>query len=255
MPKRRIRIYDTLLRDGTQAEDISFTVEDKLRVARKFDELGIDYIEGGWPGSNPRDIEFFEKIRRTKLSHAKIAAFAMTRRAGVKCEADPGLEELIRAGTPVATIVGKSWDLHVRDVLKISEEENLELIYDTIAYLAKHFDEVMYDAEHYFDGLRARSDYALRTLRAAEEGGAAWIVLCDTNGGSMPAGITEGVRTARGAVRTPLGIHCHNDAEMAVANSLAAVEAGADQVQGTVNGFGERCGNANLTSIIPNLRL
>jgi 2-isopropylmalate synthase len=254
-PRRRILVYDTLLRDGTQAEDISFSVEDKLRIAEKLDELGIHYIEGGYPGSNPKDLQFFKAVRKLKLRNAKLAAFGATRRSGLSCAKDPGLQALVRAETPVATIFGKTWDLHVTDALQIPLEENLELIRDSIAYLRKHFDEVMFDAEHFFDGYRANPEYALRAVGAAVRGGAHWIVLCDTNGGRLPGEIGEMVDAVRARFDTPLGIHCHNDCELGVANSLAGVHHGAGQVQGTINGFGERCGNANLTSIIPNLRL
>ncbi len=252
---RSISIYDALLRDGTQAEEISFSVEDKLRIVERLDEVGVHYIEGGYPGSNPKDLEFFQAAQALRLKRAKLAAFGATRRKGLSCDRDPGLQGLCKAGTPVATIFGKSWELHVTDALRIPLEENLDIIHDSIRWLTKHFDEVIYDAEHFFDGYKHNPEYALKTLAAAAEAGPDWIVLCDTNGGSLPHEIEEIVSTVRERLESRLGIHCHNDCELGVANSLAAVRAGADQVQGTINGFGERCGNANLTSIIPNLRL
>src|SRR5213594_4275573 len=245
---RRVQLYDTTLRDGAQAEDVSFTLEDKVRIAERLDDLGMHYIEGGWPGSNPRDEEFFRAVKRLRLKHAKVAAFGSTRRAGVRAADDHNLALCLRAETPVVTIVGKTWDLHVRDDLRIPPEENLDVIRDSIAYLKKHTDEVIFDAEHFFDGLAANHDYALECLRAAAAAGATTICLCDTRGGSVPAQATA-------AVATPLAVHCHNDGELAVANSLAAVEQGCVQVQGTINGFGERCGNANLVSLIAVLQL
>ena len=254
-----IELYDTTLRDGTQGEEVSFTVEDKFRIAEKLDQLGIHYIEGGWPGSNPRDDEFFRKASTKKglsLSSAKLAAFGSTCRPGVPPEKDKQLLALLRARTSVVTIFGKSWDLHTREALHISLEENLDLIQSSVAFLKKHVEEVIYDAEHFFDGYKANPDYALKTLAAAAEGGAHRLVLCDTNGGNLPSEISK-IVLAVGTIRESphLGIHCHNDAEVAVANSLAAVQAGAVQIHGTVNGIGERCGNANLISIIPNLKL
>src|SRR5882724_7781880 len=253
---QRVRIYDTTLRDGTQGEDVSFSVEDKLRIARALDELGIAYIEGGWPGSNPRDAAFFEAARREKLSQAKYSAFGSTRKTGVPAAKDPLLKALLATETPVACIFGKSWSLHARDALGVSLEENLELIFDTVRFLKKHVDEVVYDAEHFFDGFADNRDYALSTLKSAADAGADVIVLCDTNGGTMPAQVTEAIAEVK--KRLPdleLGIHAHNDSEVAVANTLAAVEGGIRHVQGTINGFGERCGNANLVSIIPNLQV
>ena len=252
---RLIKIYDTTLRDGTQGEGISFSMEDKVRLATRLDALGIHYIEGGWPGSNPKDLRFFRRMQDVRFKHAKLAAFSMTRRAGGKAEADANMQALVDAGAPVATIVGKSWDFHVTEALGTTREENLAMIEDTIAWLRPKMDEVMFDAEHFFDGFRANRDYALATLRAAERAGAHWLVLCDTNGGTLPAQLVEILREVTKAVKTPLGIHVHNDAECAVANSLAAVAEGVGQVQGTMNGFGERCGNANLVSIIPSLIL
>ncbi len=250
-----VLIYDTTLRDGCQAEDISFTLEDKLRITEKLEELGIDYIEGGYPGSNPRDADFFKRVKKLKLKNAKIASFGTTRRPSAKPSQDLSLKVLLQADTPVVTLVGKTWDLHVRDDLRISKKANLEIIADSIAYVKRHADEVIFDAEHFFDGFRSNPEYALECLKAAEEGGADWIVLCDTNGGRLPSEVREAVGRVRESVRTPLGIHCHNDGELAVANTMAAVEMGARQVQGTINGFGERCGNLNLCSIIPNLQL
>jgi 2-isopropylmalate synthase len=251
----KIQIYDTTLRDGTQSESVAFSVEDKIRVARKLDELGVDYIEGGWPGSNEKDAEFFRRAATLPWRKAKLAAFGSTAHPKNPPEEDPNLGALLEAATPVVTIFGKSWDLHVTTALKIPLARNCELIRASVAYLKSRGREVIYDAEHFFDGFAANPEYALSTLRAAEEGGADMIVLCDTNGGSLTAHIQSSMRSVRSAVRLPLGIHCHNDSELAVANSLMAVECGAVQVQGTINGYGERCGNANLCSVIPNLEL
>ncbi len=252
---KRIALYDTTLRDGCQSEDVSFTLDDKLRIAEKLDEFGIDFIEGGWPGSNPRDEEFFHAVKKLHLRHAKVAAFGSTRRANIAAADDLNIRLLLKADTPTVTIVGKTWDLHVRDDLRISKKANLEVISDSIAYLKKRVDQVFFDAEHFFDGYSANPEYALECLTAAAQAGADILVLCDTRGGRMPHEIIAGVKAAKQVVTTPLGIHCHNDCEMAVANSLAAVEAGVIQVQGTINGFGERCGNANLCSIVPNLQI
>ena len=253
--KPHVSLYDTTLRDGCQGEDVSLTLADKLRVAERLDELGFDYIEGGWPGSNPRDEEFFREVRKLKLRHARIAAFGMTRRAGTAAREDLNLRKLIEAETPAITIFGKTWLLHVHEDLRISREQNLEVIGDSVEYLRRHTGEVIFDAEHFFDGYRDDPAYALECLRAAAAGGASTIVLCDTNGGSLPGFVSAATRAAAAAVDRPLGIHCHNDGELAVANSLAAVEQGAQQVQGTINGFGERCGNANLVSVIAGLEL
>jgi 2-isopropylmalate synthase len=250
-----VLIYDTTLRDGCQAEDISFTLEDKLRIAEKLDELGVDYIEGGYPGSNPRDRDFFKQVKKLKLKHSRIASFGTTRRPSAKPSQDMSLKLLLDADTAVVALVGKTWDLHVRDDLRISKKANLEVISDSISYMKRHVSEVVFDAEHFFDGFRANPDYALECLKAAEEGGADWIVLCDTNGGRTPSDIREALARVNEVIRTPLGIHCHNDGELAVANTMAGVELGVRQVQGTINGFGERCGNLNLCSIIPNLQL
>ncbi|HWP34585.1 MAG TPA: citramalate synthase, partial [Thermodesulfobacteriota bacterium] len=251
----RIDLYDTTLRDGTQGEDIAFSVHDKIRIAHRLDELGIRYIEGGWPGSNPRDIDFFDAVKRERFVQARIAAFGSTRRARLSAEDDPNLQALLRAETPVVTIFGKSWDLHVREALRISLEENLELIHDSVRFLKSRVDEVVYDAEHFFDGYAANPAYALQTLEAAADAGADVLVLCDTNGGSLVSRVAAVTAEVVRRFARPIGIHTHNDAELAVANALAAVEAGARHVQGTINGFGERCGNANLISIIPNLQL
>jgi 2-isopropylmalate synthase len=250
-----VLIYDTTLRDGCQAEDISFTLEDKLRIAEKLEELGVDYIEGGYPGSNPRDADFFAQVKRLRLKNVKIASFGTTRRPSVKPSQDLSLKVLLEAETPIVTLVGKTWDLHVRDDLRISKKANLEIIADSIAYVKRHVDEVIFDAEHFFDGYRSNPEYALECLQAAQQGGADWIVLCDTNGGRLPSEIREAIGRVNGAINVLLGIHCHNDGELAVANTMAAVEMGVRQVQGTINGFGERCGNLNLISIIPNLQL
>ncbi len=251
----KIQIYDTTLRDGTQSESVSFSVEDKLRVARKLDEMGFDYIEGGWPGSNDKDAEFFARASSQQWNSARLAAFGSTAHPRNPPQEDSNLRALLDANTSTVTIFGKSWDFHVTTALKIALTHNCEIIRASVAYLKSFGREVIYDAEHFFDGFAANPAYALATLRAAEEGGADLIVLCDTNGGSLTSRIVEGFQGAEAAVGTPLGIHAHNDSELAVANSLAAVECGAVQVQGTVNGYGERCGNANLCSVIPNLEL
>ncbi len=252
---RKIEIYDTTLRDGAQAEDVSFSVEDKLRIAEKLDELGIHYIEGGWPGSNPKDTNFFRKASQLKLKTSQIVAFGSTHRATNKVENDPNIKALLNANTPVVTIVGKSWDFHVKEALRVSLSANLDLIHNSIAYLKKRVQKVFFDAEHFFDGYKANPEYAMKTLQAAMEGGADCLVLCDTNGGTMPNELSDIVKKVVKRFKTPIGIHAHNDTECAVANSLIAVELGVTQVQGTINGLGERCGNANLTSIIPNLKL
>ncbi|MCK4622031.1 MAG: citramalate synthase [Desulfuromonadales bacterium] len=251
----RIQLYDTTLRDGTQAEDISFQVQDKVQIARRLDELGIDYIEGGWPGSNPKDITFFEAIKKESLSHSKIAAFGSTRRARVTPAEDSNIQMLIQAEPDAVTIFGKTWDFHVREALRISLEENLELINDSLVYLKGRVAEVIYDAEHFFDGYKANPEYAIKTLQAAAAANVDCIVLCDTNGGTMPFEIPAIMAEVTKVVSLPIGIHAHNDSECAVANSLMAVSCGATHVQGTMNGFGERCGNANLCSIIPSLKL
>src|SRR5215510_9619814 len=250
-----ISIYDTTLRDGSQGEGVVFSMEDKVRIAQRLDALGVHYIEGGWPGSNPKDIRFFRQIQDAHLKQAKVAAFGSTRRPGIAPGSDPNLQALVDAGAPVATIFGKSWDFHVTEALETTLEENLAMITDSVGFLLRRFEQVIYDAEHFFDGFKRNREYALSTLRAAEEGGCHILVLCDTNGGTLPHEITEIIREIKRHVKTPLGIHVHNDAECGVANSLAAVSEGVNHVQGTINGYGERCGNANLVSIIPNLVL
>ena len=255
MNKPQVVIYDTTLRDGTQGTGIAFSVLDKIRVAEKLDAFGVHYIEGGWPGSNPKDAEFFQEARKRTWKNAKIAAFGSTRRANLKAEEDPQVRALLEAGTPVVTLVGKSWILHVREVLNVTPEENRAMIRDTVAYFKAKGREVCYDAEHFFDGYKEDADYAISTLQAAVEGGADIVTLCDTNGGSMPDEVERITRDVVQRVGAPVGIHTHNDCGVAVANALAAVRAGAVQVQGTVNGYGERVGNCNLTSLIPNLQL
>ncbi len=252
---RNLELYDTTLRDGAQREGISFSLADKEKIARKLDELGIDYIEGGWPGSNPKDAEFFERASHLGLHQTVVTAFSMTCRVGMDPAEDPNMQQLLAANTEVVAVVGKSWDLHVHEVLRTSLEENLRLITDTCAFLRAHGRRVFYDAEHFFDGLKANSDYALETLRAADRGDAERIILCDTNGGALSSEIAQAMDQVRRTIDVPLGIHAHNDAELAVANTLIGVEHGAVQVQGTINGYGERCGNADLCSVIPNLQL
>ncbi|MBM3774318.1 MAG: citramalate synthase [Acidobacteria bacterium] len=251
----KIFTFDTTLRDGTQGECVSFSVDDKLLIAQKLDELGIDYIEGGWPGSNPKDKEFFARARELKLKHARLAAFGSTRFARNSVEKDRNVQALIEAATPVVSIFGKSWDLHTRPALGISEEQNLKLISQTVRYFTDHGKEVVYDAEHFFDGYQSNPDFALRTLAAAQKAGAGVLCLCDTNGGTLTGRLVEIVAEVRRRFDGILGIHAHNDSGVAVANSIAAVEAGATHVQGCLNGYGERCGNANLATVIANLEL
>ncbi len=252
---QKIELYDTTLRDGTQAEGISLSVDDKLKVTRLLDQLGVNYIEGGWPGSNPKDAEYFQRVKALDLQNAQVAAFGSTCRAGTQPQEDANIQALLEAGMPVVTIVGKSWTLHVRDVLRTSLPENLRMIRDSVAFLAPS-KEVIFDAEHFFDGYKDEPAYALDTLRAAVESGADMLVLCDTNGGSMPWEVEQIVAEVHEVFPTvPLGIHAHNDSGMADANSLAAIRAGVVHVQGTMNGYGERCGNANLCTLIPNLAL
>jgi 2-isopropylmalate synthase len=249
-------VYDTTLRDGTQGENVALSVDDKLRITQLLDELGVAYIEGGWPGSNPKDAEYFRRVREVPLQHARVAAFGMTCRVGSDPAQDSNILALIEAETPTVTVVGKTSLLHVREVLRTTPEENLRIIRESLAFLKQHGREVIYDAEHFFDGYKLDADYALQTLQAALDGGAEVLVLCDTNGGSTPWEIED--LTAVVAERfsgVTLGIHCHNDGELAVANTLAAVRRGATHVQGTINGYGERCGNANLCSVIPDLEL
>ena len=255
MNKDKVFIYDTTLRDGAQAEGISFTVNDKLRIARRLDSLGVDYIEAGNPGSNPKDLEFFERIKKRPLKHVKLTAFGSTRRPGIRASEDANVKALLTADTPAVAIFGKSWDFHVTEIIRTTLEENLNMIYDTISFLKEQGKEVVFDAEHFFDGYKANSQYAMKTLEAAAEAGADWLVLCDTNGGCFPFEITEITEQVLKKYTIPIGIHCHNDGGMAVANSIMAVEQGAVQVQGTFNGYGERCGNADLSVIIPNLQI
>ncbi len=250
-----VDLYDTTLRDGCQAEDIAFTVEDKLRICERLDEFGVRYIEGGWPGSNPRDEDFFKAAKSLKLKQAKLAAFGSTRRVGVRASEDANLRKLLQANTPVVTIFGKTWMLHVRDDLRISRDQNFEVIHDSISYLKRHVDQVVFDAEHFFDGFDDDPEFALECCRIGADAGADIICLCETNGGRLPEQVATAVRAVRAAVPVAIGIHCHNDSELGVANSLAAVHQGATQVQGTINGIGERCGNANLCSIVANLQL
>jgi 2-isopropylmalate synthase len=251
----RIAIYDTTLRDGSQGEGVNFSLQDKLLITARLDELGVDYIEGGYPLSNPKDAAYFREVGELELSHAKVTAFGMTRRRDCAPEDDTGMQALAAAGTPAVTIVGKSWDLHVREVLGVSLEENLRMIADSVGFCLAHVPEVIYDAEHFFDGFKKNRDYALKTLEAAAKAGAAWLILCDTNGGALPEEIAEAVSEVRRAFAVPVGIHTHNDGELAVANTLAAVARGATQVQGTINGIGERCGNVDLCSVIANLAI
>ncbi len=254
-----IVLYDTTLRDGTQGENINFTALEKVKIAQRLDDIGIHYIEGGWPGSNPRDREFFELAKRTPLCSSRLTAFGATRRPGIPVDKDPNLAALIEAETPAVAVFGKSWDLHVTRIMENTPEENLAMIAETVAFLKDQGREVVYDAEHFFDGFVENPDYALRTLKAAAEAGADAVVLCDTNGGSLPWQIASATRRVLESLALPdsvrLGIHTHNDSNLAVANTVVAVEAGATMVQGTINGYGERCGNADLTSIIPILAL
>jgi 2-isopropylmalate synthase len=252
---RRIDIYDTTLRDGSQGEGVNFSLMDKLQITQKLDAIGIDFIEGGYPLSNPKDAEYFQRVRDLPLEHAQIAAFGMTRRKECAAEDDIGMVALRDAKTPVITLVGKTWDLHVHEVLRVDETENLAMIRDSVAYLRAEGRTVFYDAEHFFDGFRANPDFALRTVQAAEEAGASLIILCDTNGGRLPEEIADAIDALRNELHIPVGIHCHNDCELAVANSLIAVDHGAVQVQGTINGIGERCGNVDLISVMANLAL
>ncbi|MDE3066120.1 MAG: citramalate synthase [Verrucomicrobiota bacterium] len=249
--KPQIEIYDTTLRDGSQGEGVNFSVADKLRIAERLDAFGVQYIEGGWPGSNPKDLEFFKQAARRKWKHAKIAAFSMTRRKGVAVETDELMRQILEADTPVVTIVGKTWLLHVTEVLRAKPDENLAMIGDTIRFLKDHGKTVIYDAEHSFDGCKDEPDYALATWQAAEKAGADCVVLCDTNGGCLPGEVARITAVAKGKLTCPIGIHTHDDCGVGVANAVAAVDAGATQVQGTINGYGERTGNCNLISIIP----
>jgi 2-isopropylmalate synthase len=253
--KPAVEIYDTTLRDGSQGEGINFSVADKIRIAEKIDAFGIHYIEGGWPGSNPKDIEFFAQAKRKKFRHARLAAFGSTRRKGVCVEDDDQVRLLLEAGTPVVTIYGKTSMLHVKEVLRCTPDENLAMIADTVRFLKDHGKKVLYDAEHCFDGYKLDGDYATATWRAAEEAGADMVVLCDTNGGCLPRDVADITRTAISTLNCKVGIHTHDDIGVGVANALAAIEVGAMHVQGTINGYGERTGNCNLTSVIPCLEL
>jgi 2-isopropylmalate synthase len=250
-----VRIYDTTLRDGAQREGLSLSVDDKLRLARELDEFGVQYIEGGWPGSNPKDAEFFKRIRSVPLRQARIAAFGSTRYPGTRCEDDANLRALVAADTPVVTLVGKASTLHVERVLETTRDENLRMVAESIAFFKELGKETVFDAEHFFDGYRLDPEYALAVVRAAEEAGADWVVLCDTNGGSLPDDVTATVAAVRAATEVPLGIHTHNDGGLGLANALAGVRAGCVQVQGTINGYGERCGNLDLIPLIANLQL
>ena len=252
---QKVIAYDSTLRDGAQAQGVSFTVEDKLKVVKKLDDLGIAYIEAGNPGSNPKDLAFFERVAELNLKHSKIIAFGSTRKIGIKAEDDRNLKSLLSANTEAVAIFGKSWDYQVTDILRTTLEENLAMISDTVAYLKARGKEVVFDAEHFFDGYKANPDYAMQTLKAAADAGVDVLALCDTNGGTFPNEIHEITKKVVDSFDAQVGIHCHNDCEMAVANSVAAVQAGAVQVQGTINGIGERCGNANLCAIIPNVQL
>jgi 2-isopropylmalate synthase len=255
---RAIEIYDTTLRDGTQGEGVSFSLQDKLQIARRLDEMGFDFIEGGYPLSNEKDVEFFRRVRDMDFRHARVCAFGMTRRKGIAAEDDPGMRALADSQAPVCTVVGKTWNFHVTDVLRVSLEENLAMIRDSVAFLVAEGREVIYDAEHFFDGWKANPEYAAQSILAAAEAGARLVVCCDTNGGSLPEDVSRIVGEAQQVLAprgVSLGIHTHNDGELAVANSLAAIDAGAVQVQGTINGIGERCGNADLVSVLANLAL
>ncbi len=252
---RQVRVYDATLRDGTQAEGVSFSLLDKLEITQELDKLGLDYIEGGYPGSNPKDIEFFEKIKKTSLKKAKVSAFGMTRRRDSRVEKDLNIRALIEAETEVVTLVAKSWILHVEKALKTNKEENLRMIEDSVSFLKRRGKEVIFDAEHFFDGYKDNFQYALKTLKVAQTAGADCLVLCDTNGSSMPFEIEKIIKEVQREINYPLGMHAHNDAGLAVANSIIAARLGIGHIQGTVNGYGERCGNADLCSIIPNLVL
>ena len=256
MQDRSILIYDTTLRDGTQGEGVSLSLQDKLNIAVRLSEVGIEMIEGGYPLSNEKDAMFFQKAKQLQLGSSLLAAFGMTRRRGMKASEDPGIAALLAAQTPVITIVGKSWDFHATEVLGVSLQENLDMIGETVEYLSRYA-QIVYDAEHFFDGYRANPEYALWAIETAAKAGAKWVVLCDTNGGSLPEQVAEIVGSSKvrlDPLGVRLGIHCHNDGDLATANSLAAIEAGCDQIQGTINGIGERCGNADLLCVISNLQ-
>jgi 2-isopropylmalate synthase len=252
---RRIQLYDTTLRDGSQGEGVNFSLHDKLQITQRLDELGFDFVEGGYPLSNEKDAQFFRDVAKLNLQNAKVCAFGMTRRKGIKAADDPGMQALLKSEAPVITIVGKTSDFHTKEVLRVSLEENLEMIADSVRCMVDAGRQVIYDAEHFFDGWKANPGYAKKTIQAAAKAGASMVVLCDTNGGTMPEDVADLTRSAGAAVDLPIGIHCHNDCDLAAANSLAAVDAGAVQVQGTINGFGERCGNADLITVAANLAL
>jgi 2-isopropylmalate synthase len=255
---RSIQIYDTTLRDGAQGEGVNFSLQDKVAITERLAEMGFDYVEGGYPLSNEKDAEYFNRVRKLDLGKTKVCAFGMTRRKGFRAADDPGMKALLNSEAPVCTVVGKTWDFHATEVLRVSLEENLDMIRDSVGYLASQSRELIYDAEHFFDGWKANPEYAARTIQAAAEAGAKLVVLCDTNGGSLPEEIACCAKEAIAALEkygVSVGIHCHNDCELAVANSLAAIDAGAVQVQGTINGLGERCGNADLISVMANLAL
>jgi len=251
---RSVEIYDTTLRDGSQTEEISFSVEDKLRILSKLDETGIHYVEGGWPGAIPKDDEFFRRARRLSLKNTRLVVFGATRKPGIKAENDAGLKKLLAARCNVVTLVGKAWMLHVKEALKVSPQENIDMIFDSIEFLKRYVETVFFDAEHFFDGYKDDSEYAVKVVEAARSAGADCIVLCDTNGGCLPWDIQEIVTKVKSKINAKLGIHCHNDSGTGVANSIAGVLAGVTQVQGTINGIGERCGNANLCTVIPDLK-
>lgn len=251
----RIELYDTTLRDGAQGEGVNFSLDDKVLIARRLDDMGFDFIEGGYPLSNPKDAEFFQRIAAEPLKNSRVCAFGMTRRKGIKAADDPGMKSLMQSESPIITIVGKTSDFHVAEVLRVSEEENLAMIAETVAYFIGQGREVIYDAEHFFDGWKSNPAYAAKTIQAAADAGAMRIVMCDTNGGSLPEDVARLTKEALAAVSVPVGIHTHNDSELAIANTLASVDAGATQVQGTINGLGERCGNADLISVAANLSL
>lgn len=251
---RKVEVYDTTLRDGTQAAGVSFSLVDKLQIAKELDRLGFDYIEGGWPGSNPKDMEFFKRIRNISFANAKVVAFGSTRRKNISVEEDPNIMSLLDAETPVVTIFGKSWTLHVKRALRTNKDENLRMIEDSVSFFKKKGKEVIFDAEHFFDGYKDDPVYAIKTLQVAKDAGADCLVLCDSNGGSMPFEVDQIVRVVKERINHPLGIHAHNDSGVAVANTVMAARIGIEQVQGTINGYGERCGNADLCAVIPNLR-
>jgi 2-isopropylmalate synthase len=252
---RKIKLYDTTLRDGAQTEGITYSLIDKIRIAEKLDYLGIDYIEGGWPGSNPKDMQFYRRLAKRRLKHAQLVAFGSTRRAGITANKDKNLQAMLKSGVKVVTLFGKTWPLHVKSVLCTTPEENLRMISDSISYLVEHKLVVFYDAEHFFDAYQENSGYALSCLLAAQDAGAGFLILCDTNGGTLPGQISRVIYEIKPKINAGLGIHCHNDAGLAIANSLMAAQAGCDMIQGTINGYGERCGNADLLPIIANLKL